>query len=117
MQNSLVQSTTAFNRGEHSRNAHLRSDTRECSDWLAHQLRRKPAKDISAECGVGVRAAEGIKAGRNGLTMAHLVTMCRANPDFRAAFFAFCGGELEGSPELVAKLSHAINHIMQQERA
>lgn len=114
--NISLANTHAFNRGEHNRSAHLASSTNECSDWLKHQLRRKPAKDISAECGIGVRAAEGIKAGRNGLTMAHLVTMCRSNPEFRAQFFAFCGGQLEGDPELVANLSRAINAVMQQQQ-
>jgi hypothetical protein len=112
--NISLGNTRAFKRGEHSGNAHLQSNTRECSDWLQHQLRRTPAKEISAECGIGQRAAEGIKAGRNGLTMAHLVTICRTNPEFRAQFFAFCGGQLEGDPELVANLSRAINAVMQQ---
>lgn len=111
---SLAHHTT-FNRGEQNKAARYQSDTRECSDWLQHQLRKVPAKEISADCGIGVRAAEGTKAGRNGLTMAHLVTMCRANPDFRAQFFAFCGGQLEGDPALVANLSRAINAVMQQQ--
>lgn len=114
--NISLANSNAFNRGEHSSNPHLQTNTRECSDWLQHQLRRTPAKEISADCGIGVRAAEGIKAGRNGLTMAHLVTMCRANPDFRAQFFHFCGGQLEGDPSLIANLSRAINAVMQQQR-
>lgn len=101
-----------FNRGERRTNAHLRSDTRECGDWLAHQLRGQSAKETADQAGTGVRAAEGIKAGRNGLTMAHLVNICRANPDFRAAFFSFCGGKLEGDPEMVAALSKAINAVV-----
>lgn len=103
----------AFNRGEH--NSNRRSDTRECSDWLADQLRPIPAKVIADEAAIGQRAAEGVKMGRNGLTMAHLVSMCRANPEFRAAFFQFCGGHLEGTPEMVAALSRAINAVVQQQ--
>lgn len=112
---SLV-TNPAFNRGEHSANKHLRSDTRECSDWLQHQFRKQSSKEISEQGGIGQRAAEGVKQGRNGLTMAHLVNMCRANPDFRAQFFAFCGGQLEGDPALVANLSRAINAVMQMQR-
>lgn len=103
----------AFNRGEHSSNRHLQSDTRECADWLRHHLGSIPAKVIAEESGIGLRAAEGAKSGRNGLTMAHLVSMCRANPEFRAAVFHFCGGHLEGEPEMVAALSRAIQHVMQ----
>lgn len=104
-----------FKRGEHSANPHLKTDTQECSDWLADQLRQQSAKVIADKTGQGQRAAEAVKMGRNGLTMAHLVNICRADPEFRAQFFAFCGGQLEGSPELVANLSKAINAIMQRE--
>jgi hypothetical protein len=103
----------AFKRGEPSANRHLHSDTRECSDWRAHQFRKQSAKDVSEKTGQGQRAAEAVKMGRNGLTMAHLVNICRVDPDFRAAFFAFCGGQLEGNPALVANLSRAINAVMQ----
>ena len=108
-----LRTNPAFNRGEHSASKHLASDTRECSDWLQHQFRKQSAKEISQKTGQGQRAAEAVKMGRNGLTMAHLVNICRADPDFRAAFFSFCGGQLEGDPELVANLSRAINAVMQ----
>jgi len=101
-----------FNRGEQYSNPHLRSDTSECSDWLKEQFRRQSSKDISTVAGIGQRAAEGVKQGKNGLTMAHLVNICRADPDFRAAFFEFCGGKLEGDPEMVAALSRAINLVV-----
>jgi hypothetical protein len=99
-------------RGEHSANKHLQTDTAECSDWLADQFRKQSAKDISDKTGQGQRAAEAVKMGRNGLTMAHLVNICRADPTFRAAFFSFCGGKLEGDPEMVAALSRAINAVV-----
>lgn len=111
---SLRTNPAFIKRGEHTANKHLKTDTPECSDWLAEQLRPISAKVISERTGQGQRAAEAVKMGRNGLTMAHLVNICRADPDFRAAFFHFCGGQLEGSPELVANLSRAINAVMQQ---
>jgi len=101
-----------FNRGEHSANRHLTTDTRECSDWLQDQFRQQSAAAISKKTGQGQRAAEAVKMGRNGLTMAHLVNICRADPDFRAQFFSFCGGKLEGHPEMVAALSRAINAVI-----
>lgn len=107
-----LRTNPVFKRGEHSANKHLCSDTRECSDWLQNQFRQQSAAAISKKTGQGHRAAEAVKMGRNGLTMAHLVNICRADPDFRAAFFHFCGGQLEGDPELVANLSRAINAVM-----
>lgn len=109
-----LRTNAAFNRGEHSTNKHLHTDTPEVSDWLKDQFRRQSAKDISEKTGQGQRAAEAVKMGRNGLTMAHLVNICRTDPTFRAAFFQFCGGTLEGDPAMVAALSHAINAVMQR---
>lgn len=103
---------SAFKRGEHSDNSHIHTDTGECSDWLADKLREQSAKQIARKTGQGQRAAEAVKMGRNGLTMAHLVNICRVDPEFRAAFFSFCGGHLEGEPEMVAALSRAIQHVM-----
>lgn len=111
--NISLRTNPVFKRGEHTSNRHLHTDTRECSDWLQHQFRQQSAKVISEKTGQGQRAAEAVKMGRNGLTMAHLVNICRADPDFRAQFFAFCGGQLEGDPEMVAALSKAINAVMQ----
>lgn len=110
---SLRTNPAFIKRGEHSANKHLRTDTPECSDWLADILREQSAKAIAEKTGQGQRAAEAVKMGRNGLTMAHLVNICRADPAFRAAFFQFCGGKLEGDPEMVAALSKAINAVVQ----
>lgn len=95
----------AFKRGE-------QTATPKCADWLKDFLTATPAKTIANEAGINLRAAESVKMGRNGLHMNHLVNMCRANPDFRAAFFRFCGGTLEGEPEMVAALSRAINAVV-----
>lgn len=102
----------SFKRGEHS--ANRQTDTPECGDWLADHLRHQSAKVIALKTGQGQRAAEAVKMGRNGLTMAHLVNICRADPDFRAEFFKFCGGTLEGSPEMVAALTKAINAVVRE---
>ena len=103
----------SFNRGEPSENwRHVTPG--ECHDWLADQLRDQSAKMISRKSGQGQRAAESVKQGRNGLTMAHLVSLCRSDDAFRAQFFKFCGGHLEGEPEMVAALSKAINAVIRQ---
>lgn len=77
-----LRTNPVFKRGEHSANPHLRSDTGEVSDWLAHQFRQQSAKEISEKTGQGQRAAEAVKMGCNGLTMAHLVNICRAFPNW-----------------------------------
>lgn len=106
----------SFNRGELSENWRQVSPS-ECHDWLADQLSDQSAKVIARKSGQGQRAAESVKQGRNGLTMAHLVSLCRADDNFRAQFFKFCGGQLEGEPEMIAALSKAINAVMQKKGA
>jgi hypothetical protein len=115
MHNSLRTNPSFIKRGEHSANKHLKTDTPECSDWLQDQLRQQSAKVISEKTGQGQRAAEAVKMGRNGLNMAHLVNICRADPDFRVAFFQFCGGQLETNPNTVAALARAFEAIQRGE--
>lgn len=111
-----IRDSKSFNRGEHSDNPHIQTSTDECGDWLADKLRSQSAKIIARKTGQGQRAAEAVKMGRNGLTMAHLVNICRADPEFRAQFFQFCGGLLEGEPEMIAALSRAINAVVRERK-
>lgn len=102
-----------FNRGEQSAND--RSSTPDCAEFLREFFRDTPAKKIAKDAGINQRAAEAVKQGRNGLTMAHLENLCKSNSKFRVAWFRNrCGGILEGSPELVAAISMAINEIVRE---
>jgi hypothetical protein len=88
------------------RNLH-RADGQECRDWLKDTLEeQRLAVGEVAECAdVTKRAAENLKAGENGMRMENLVAMCRNDPVFRAAFFEFCGGELDLPPDLTAVIN------------
>ena len=103
----------------HSRGANPRRNgvenyatTNECQDWLAAYFRAHPAKVIAEKTGIGVRGAEGVKSGRHGLSMAHLSTLCRNDPEFRTAYFKFAGGILETEPEIVIALTKVINEVV-----
>ena len=97
----------AFNRGEQ-----YRTSTPDCAKWLADYFRNTPAKVIANDAGINLRAAESVKQGRNGLSMAHLENLCNANPHFRAAWFAQrCGGKMRASPEQVALAYQLLNAI------
>lgn len=109
-----LRDTNSFNRGERAENS--RSATSDCAGWLRDFFRDTPAKIIANDAGVNLRAAENVKQGRNGLTMAHLENLCKSNAKFRAAWFRRCGGILEGSPEMVAALTKAINEVVREQR-
>lgn len=112
MQNSLG-TVPRFNRGEQPQNN--RVATPDVADWLKDFFREIPAKIIANDAGINLRAAENVKQGRNGLTMAHLENLCNSNPEFRAAWFVRCGGHLETNPHQVAALYRAFNGIMRGE--
>lgn len=99
-----------INRGEQSQTA--RTATPDCARWLAAFFVNTSAKKIANDAGINLRAAENVKQGRNGLTMAHLENLCNSNPDFRTAWFAErCGGKLKASPEQVALAYRLLNSI------
>jgi len=97
-------------RGKHTRNSRI--TTEEANDWLARQLRRQSSKHIAAKSGISPRTAEALRLGRHGLKFAHLIELTRNDPEFRVSFFKFCGGHVEGEPELVAAISHVINEVV-----
>ncbi len=105
-------------RGSYARR--LRGDSRsnlrhvpngeECRDWLKENLAPLPASEISQTSGLTKRAVENIKSGENGMRMEHLVAFCRNDPQFRAAFIEFVGGEVA----LPAEITMAINAYVQR---
>jgi hypothetical protein len=97
-------------RGNSRTNLRHVPDGDECRDWLKENLAPLPVGEISQEAGLTKRAAENIKAGDNGMRMEHLVAFCRNDPQFRAAFIEFVGGEVA----LPAEITMAINAYVQR---
>ncbi len=83
----------------------LPADGKSCRDWLKDELAGKHVGEIAEAADLTKRAAENLKAGENGMRMENLVAMCRNDPIFRAAFFEFCGGELDLPPDLTAVIN------------
>ena len=81
------------------------ADGTECRDFLKTNLAPLESGEIAEDAQCTKRAAENIRSGENGMRMEYLVAMCRNNPQFRAAFFEFCGGQLEMPPELTAVIT------------
>lgn len=81
------------------------ADGRGCRDWLKDTLAAQGVGEVAECADVTKRAAENLKAGENGMRMENLVAMCRNDPVFRAAFFEFCGGELDLPPDLTAVIN------------
>lgn len=83
--------------------------TADCTDWLAGYFRDQSAKEIARKTGQSPRTAEAVKTGRNCLTMAHLVNMCRADPQFAAAFAEYVGLLLPGDAAFAGALTQVFN--------
>jgi hypothetical protein len=68
-----------------------RIGTSDLTAWLAHVLRNKPAKEISADAGCGIRTAENVKQGRNALSSKHLANLQMNDTEFAAEWAAYVG--------------------------
>lgn len=97
-------------RGDSRSNLRHVPNGEECRDWLKEHLAPLPVGEVAQEAGLTKRAAENIKSGENGMRMEHLVAFCRNDPQFRAAFIEFVGGEVA----LPAEITMAINAYVQR---
>ena len=90
--------------------------TREHTDWIAEQARKHSEKELAWITGLSLAAAQNLRNGRSGASGATISNWCRHDPEFRIAYFAYCGGQLETDPGFYAHMSQAINHYFQTKR-
>lgn len=89
-----------------------RVSTQDCCDFLRGALVDFTAKEVAALAGgISVAAAENLKAGVNGANMATLATVCLNSVLIRERWFAFCGGGIERSPELIASVARIVTEF------
>lgn len=81
----------------------------ELVDFLQDQARKKSRKEVARIAQLSIKAVEKIVAGESGASAQTITTWCRNCPEFRAAYFAHCGGVLFGSPEMEGALSRLVN--------
>ena len=86
----------------------FRADGKEVRDWLRGHLASRNVGEIAQDADMTKRGAENVRAGEHGIRIENLVAMCRNDPLFRAAFFEFCGGELELPPDLTAVINRYV---------
>src|ERR1035437_3152529 len=89
-----------------------RVSTAEMIDFIKAQVRRRRAKEVQRLTGLSIKAIENMRMGLSGASSQTITTWCRNDPEFRAAYFAECGGLLEGDPEMLSGLTRAVNAYM-----
>jgi hypothetical protein len=93
-----------------------RVSTAELVDFVQVQTRKRRAKEVQRLTGLSIKAIENMRMGLSGASAQTITTWCRNDPDFRAAYFAYCGGMLEGDPEMLAGLTRAVQSFMRQKQ-
>lgn len=81
-------------------------------DWVKDQARKKSAKALARLTDLSPKGAEKVRAGESSLPPERIVDWCRRDPEFRAQFFAHCGGFDETDPEFIVGITKAITNIM-----
>jgi hypothetical protein len=92
-----------------------RASTAELVDFLQAQVRKRRAKEVAQLTGLSIKAIENMRMGLSGASSQTITTWCRTDPAFRAAYFAFCGGMLEGDPEMLNGLTMAVQSFLRQQ--
>jgi hypothetical protein len=106
--NKIVEPTPRIFRGVRNGNK-ARLGTADLTDWLADQLRNKPAKEIADDAGCGVRTAENAKQGRHTLSAKHLANLQMNDPVFAAAWAEYVGLLRPGEAETAAAYTRFAN--------
>lgn len=97
--------------GENTANSG-RVSTAELVDFVKEQASRRSIKEVSRLTGLSEKAVANLRTGASGASAQTISTWCRQDPVFRAEYFRWCGGILEGTPEMYIALSRAINETV-----
>lgn len=91
-----------------------RVSTDEIVDFVQARALKKTIKEVCYLTGLSEKAVKNLRLGTQGASAQTISTWCRNDPQFRAEYFYWLGGNLEVEPETVAAISIAIHRIMQQ---
>lgn len=91
--------------------------TREVTDRISAVLLTFPAKVISRASTSSVRAAENVRQGMNGMSLAHFLNACRELPELRALAMELMGCEMELNPERERALAMLVNSYQRRSGA
>jgi len=91
-----------------------RVSTAELVDFLQVRALKYRVKDLCTLTGLSEKAVINLRTGEAGASAQTISTWCRNDPAFRAEYFYWCGGRLEGEPETLAALNIAINNILRR---
>jgi hypothetical protein len=90
--------------------------TRHVTDRISAVLLPFPAKVISRASTSSVRAAENVRQGMNGMSLAHFLNACRELPELRALAMELMGCDTTVDPEFQRGISLLMNSFARQQR-
>lgn len=88
-----------------------RVSTAELVDFVKEQALRRTIAEVSRLTGLSEKAVANIRQGLAGASAQTVSTWCRNDPLFRAEYFFWVGGHIEGcrDPDAIAGLTIALN--------
>lgn len=81
-------------------------------EFLRAAVSKRGITHVVNVTGLTPRAVRNILVGESKISFDALVEWLRADKEFRAEFFQYCGGHLENSPEFYAGISQAFSAYM-----
>jgi hypothetical protein len=101
--------------GENVKNTTATLTTRYVTDRVSAVLLNFPAKVISKASTSSVRAAENVRQGMNGMSLAHFLNACRELPELKALAMELMRCETTVDPEFQRGISMLMNSFARQQ--
>lgn len=103
--------------GRERKNTSLRDPKLANQNWLSAQIAKRPVGEVVNSTGMSDKAVQNIRQRKCKISFDNLVDLCRADPDFAAAFAKHVGLIREGEAEFVAALTKAENAFQRMKAA
>lgn len=98
-----------------SRYPNDRLDIREITQAVTQTLSNVTAKELADATGGSIRAAQNVREGLNGMSLAGFLNACRSFPELRALAMEMMGCEAETDPEFVKGISLLMNSYVRKQ--
>lgn len=83
-------------------------------DWLAAQIARRSVADVTDKTGMTEKAVQNIRRRQSKISFDNLVELCRADPEFAAAFAEHIGLIRPGEAEFAGALTQFANAVVRR---
>jgi hypothetical protein len=95
--------------GQRRQNTSARDEKLENQDWLAAIIASRSVQHVIDGTGMNAKAVQNIRQRKSKISFDNLVSLCRSDPEFAAAFCEYIGVLRPGEAEFAGALTKAFN--------